>query len=203
MTIWLIVSVNSYFFHQKSLIDWKAVFMIGPGTALGSYTSARLSPYIPERHLRVIFVTVIAVLVWKTLWSLSVPRKKVGWPLGSTLGVSIGGISGVTGIGSGMILSPLLLNWGGLKNSHLSPTANAIMVFTTLCGALAFFEIPGDNIMRFGFIHMEKVLILFISAIICAHFGRKYQAKVSAYWRRFILGGLLLILAAQMLFSLW
>ena len=123
MMIFLLVSVNSYFFHRKSLIGWKTVCRVGPGTALGSYMAGLLSYHIPELYLRVIFVVVMALLAWKTLWALPIPRKKVGWSQGSVLGVSVGGISGLTGTGAGIILSPLLLNWGGLKTAsfHQQP----------------------------------------------------------------------------------
>ena len=76
------------------------------------------------------------------------------------------------------------------------------MIFTSLCGVLAFFDFPKENMMRFGFIHIEKVLILFVSASICAHFGRRFQAHVNSQWRRGLLGSVLLILAVQMLFPL-
>lgn len=199
MTIWLIASMNSYFFHQKSLVNWKTVFVIGPSAAFGSYIAARLSFHLSERHLRVIFFVITVVFAVKTLWT-PVSKRRMG--LGAVFGVFIGGVSGMTGIGSGVFLSPLLLNWGGLKNSQLSPTANAVIMFTTLFGALAFLELPRENLMRWGLIHVDKVLILFVSASLCAHIGRKYQARVKIRWRKLILGSLLLVLAVQVLLPL-
>ena len=202
MTIWLIVSVNSYFFHRKSLINWRAVWIVGPGTAVGSYTAAHFSHFISEFYLRLVFIIIIVLLAWRTLGTISTSRTKVSWPLGSVLGVLVGGVSGITGTGSGVILSPLLLNWGGLKNNQVSPTANGVMVFATFWGAVAFFEMPRENIMRFGLIHIEKVFILFVFASICAYFGRKCQDQLSTYWRKAVLGSILLVVAAQMLFSI-
>ena len=135
-------------------------------------------------------------------------QHKLTWLYMPILGLLTGGTSALTGTGSGVIISPLLLNWGGLKNSQVSPTANAVMIFTTLSGTLAFLSLPQNltdtqtNPMKYGLIHIDQVLILFVSASLCAYFGRKYQNKLNSQQRKWILGSLLLTLAIKMIHSL-
>ena len=201
MTIFLIVLVNSYSFHKKSLVRWKIVLMMGPCTALGSYVMAHWSHQFSEMYLRIMGIVVITLIAMRTLW-ISTSQQQVGWMKVSIVGVVVGGLSGFTGIGSGSLLSPLLLNWRGIRNVYLTPTVNGIMIFTTFFGVLSFFELPGDNMMRWGWIHMDKVLIFFVPASISTYWGRRYQNKVRLRWRSYILGGILIALAFQMVVSL-
>ncbi len=202
LTTFLIVSLNSYFFARQSLVKWKVVFTIVPSAAIGSYTAATLSHFIGERHLQFIFVGVIFLLALRTFLNVPGAKKNIRWPLASLVGVSVGGASGLAGIGAGVILSPVLLNWGGVKGYEVSPTSNAVMVFTTLFATLVFFELPHDNMARFGLIHMDKVLVLFVAASVCAHFGRSYQVKVRDQWRKWALSLVLFLVAARILIPL-
>ena len=263
MTIFCISSLNSYFFHRKSLVDWKIVLILCPGTALGAYMGASMGYLFSDFYLRLVGVLCLVTLAGKTLWvglslkllshvgepgegSLSkisrkesvesVPLKNMDLkPLGEKNifsngpshsvsfihgqlyflvkvfreykvellgGLLIGVLSGLTGIGTGVLLSSLLLNWGIVRNDQVSPTSNGIMIFTTFFGCLAFLNGFEINMMRVGEIHMEKVVVLFMSASVSAYFGRKYQSQLSAYWRGLILSCLLFFLSVYMVFTL-
>ena len=62
--------------------------------------------------------------------------KEVNWPMGLLIGASIGFVSGLIGIGGGIILSPIiiLLGWGTLKQSA---AVSALFIWVNSVAGLA------------------------------------------------------------------
>ncbi len=111
-------------------------------------------------------------------------------------GVLAGLTSGFAGVGSGVVLSPVMILLKTVKPVQLVPTANANMVFTTLGGCLSF--LAGSQSVdwnQWGLIRWDIALGLFVSVSLFSHFFRPHQNKLPLKTKSIILslilGGLI------------
>lgn len=210
-TILLVVTNNSIHFHRQKIIHWPVVFIMGPMTAATSYLAGQWALTTSETVLKVIMSVVLFLMAVRTFFLVLEPvleKAKLVLTLKAKLsfwGLVAGAISGVTGIGSGTIFGAVLLGYKVMPNNNLSPTSNAIMIFTTLSAAMAY---AGDlstfgQSWTFGEIHLDYVLILFLAAVASSWVARKYQTHMKERLRKTILGSLLLLLSVKVFISIF
>lgn len=210
-TILVVVINNTVHFHRSRLIHWPVVFIIGPMTAITSYFAGQWALDTSESVLKIIMATVLFLMATRTLFIKIEPVFQKAKLKGSVMlmlafwGLVAGAISGVTGIGSGTIFGAVLLAYRIMLNSNLSPTSNAIMIFTTLSASFAYagpFSEFGTS-WKFGMIHLDYVLILFTAAVASSWVARKYQNRMKEGLRKTILGSLLVLLAIKVFISIF
>lgn len=210
-TILLVVANNTYHFQQQRIIHWQVVLIMGPMTAFTSFFAGRWALGTSEVLLKTIMAAVLFLMAAKTLFIKLKPAletSKLYAKLKIMLafwGLVAGAISGVTGIGSGTIFGAVLLGYRVMPNSFLSPTSNAIMVFTTLSATVAYsgdFSNLGSS-WQFGSVQLDYVLILFVAAMLSSWVARRYQTHISAQLRKRVLGSILLILSVKVLVSVF
>lgn len=212
-TIFLVVLSNSWSFHQDGLVVWPVAKWVGPTTAVAAFTSGSIAKVLPTLALQLFFMfTLLALLLkgfWERYFKTALKPKPV---LGSgrlqnqkmlAFGTFVGMLSGLTGIGAGLVVGPVLLQTGWAKNEEVTPTTNAIMMFTALAGALAYAGLSWpDKSGRWGLVHLDKVAILVLGAVLSAHYARPLQKKLAEGWRFAILSGLLVLLITQLALNL-
>ena len=209
LTIFLVVSNNCRGFHKKKLVIWSVALLIGPFTGVGAFLSGQLTQWVPDLYLRTFLAVLVSFVlvraVRKSFFSSQNESQRQQGHASLSRGRSVGTglfaglLSGVSGIGAGLIVSPLLLNLKMVKNQEVSPTANGVMMFTTFFGCLAF--VSWDPIVnwQWGAIHLDKALLLAGGAWISSYFARSRQQKMSAFWR----GTLLTLLLAFLTIKMW
>jgi len=207
-TIFLVVANNCYGFHKKKLVIWKIAFVIGPLTAIGAFASGLLVSYLSDGILRSILAALVTVFLARAFYGGKkplpvdseivefVPQKFLGAGL---VGIVAGLLSGISGIGAGLVVSPLLMNLRLAENKKVAPTANGVMLFTTFFGALAYVSFDTElNGWVFGYLHLDKALLLASGAFITSFFARRQQHKMPAFWRKAALTTLLGLLTLKM-----
>lgn len=207
-TIFLVVVYNSWRFHKKRLVKWSAALMIGPFTAVTAMISARMTGMVSEYTLKVFLAVLILVFGLRLILQGKGPAPTKNWEkfkgvLYPFFGLLAGAVSGFSGIGSGLIISPTLLQLRLVPFDKVSPTANAVMVFTTGFGVLAF--LMEDHTLRGGMvgsISIYAVLLIFVVSQISASWGREVQHKVPVNVKKFLLGLLLLVLGLKLLYEI-
>jgi uncharacterized membrane protein YfcA len=124
-------------------------------------------------------------------------------PLG--IGALSGSISGMTGIGGGGITTPLTLISGLVRNIQAAPTSNAIMIFTTFFASLSFAFATNINDTKFtlGYIHLDTALLLFLGSAFFSRIGVLMNQNFSLFWRKTILGALLLFICVRLLLMIF
>ena len=205
-TIIFVAGFNTYNFSRKKVVVWPIVPWIAFASSFFAFISARLSIILPEKILVVIFLLFLfytamrTFLIKKDNQPRGNPRFKHLLPLG--IGSISGLISGVTGIGGGGITTPMMLVGGLVKNTEASPTSNAIMVFTTFFASLSFALVDHDYTLPYtlGYIHLDTALLLFLGSASVSRFGVSLNHRVSLFWRKTVLGLLLLFICIRLLF---
>lgn len=197
--ILLVVANNTIAFQRKKVIEWKIALRMGPMTAVGSYTAGWATRWLSPVFLKYLLASLLLVFViraWAGIRDISQAKGK-NW-IAAGVGVIAGMASGLSGVGSGVILSPFMMAMRLVEHTRVSPTANAIMCFTTSFGALAFVSWPeAGQPWVWGQVHAEKSLVLVLGAWISSYFARRWQHRVPEKPRRRILLAVLFLLSLK------
>lgn len=120
--------------------------------------------------------------------------RKLPKILGLTIGLILGFISGLTGIGGGVFLSPILVlgKWAGQKTT--AATSAAFILVNSIAGLLGTFKSEFILDPRIGYFAMATLLGGFLGSSMGATF-------VSASVLKKILGFVLLIASVKLLFA--
>lgn len=211
LTIVFVVSENTYRFHQKGLVRWPVVSMMGPVSAVTAVVAAQLSQSVdPDIILWALVGLLILVAIRTLLSSLLSKNYQAVDDLGakekllSMFGGGLAGLaSGFAGVGSGVILSPVMIFLKTVKPEQLSPTANANMMCTTAAASVSFL-LSGSLVKwnQWGLVRWDIALGLFISASFFSRFLRPHQNKLPFAMKSLLLSLLLISLISKLLLQL-
>ena len=110
------------------------------------------------------------------------------------IGILAGLLSGVVGVGGGLIMIPLLIILLGLSQHEAQGTSLAVML--PPIGILA-----AINYHKAGFVKWEYSMIIAITFIIGGYIGSRYAVSVRPEILRRVFGIVMLIGALKMIFS--
>ncbi len=110
------------------------------------------------------------------------------------IGLLAGILSGIVGIGGGLIMIPMLILFLGLSQHSAQGTSLAVML--PPIGILA-----AMNYYKAGFVEWKFALIIAVTFIIGGYFGSKFAVSVSAAVLQKIFGVVLLVAAIKMIFG--
>ena len=110
------------------------------------------------------------------------------------IGILAGLLSGVVGLGGGLIMIPLLIILLGLSQHEAQGTSLAVML--PPIGILA-----AINYHKAGFVKWEYAMIIAITFIIGGYFGSKYAVTLRPEIVKRVFGIVMLIGALKIIFS--
>ena len=114
------------------------------------------------------------------------------------VGLLLGFLAGLTGIGGGVLLSPLLIlfKWSNVRQSI--PIVAAFILINSLSGLAGWLFSDRDLLTVDGLFLIQALLIAFVGAIIGALWSKKYASNKSL---RYVLVLVLLIAGGKMIVS--
>jgi uncharacterized protein len=131
----LVSSFASIRFAKAGLIDWRTLWPLLLGAVPMAFQGGSLQ--LPSVYYKPIVGLVLLVAAARLLWKPTLPVaaniKSIPIPLGFICGAAIGLLSGLTGTGGGIFLSPLLLFCGWAETR----TASGVAVVFILCNSIA------------------------------------------------------------------
>lgn len=211
LTIVFVVTDNTYKFHQQKLVQWPIVKLMGPVSAVTAVVAAQLALRVDPDVILWVLVLLLVLVALRTLLSslLSRDYQPVDNLSGREKGLLFGGgalaglTSGFAGVGSGVILSPIMIFTKSVQPAKLSPTANANMMCTTLAASLSFLA-SGEFVKwnQWGLIRWDIALGVFISASFFSKFLRPHQNKLPFAAKSLLLSVLLIVLIVKLLIKL-
>lgn len=131
-------------------VDWKVAATLSLATAPASLIGVYISRVSPEMVVEVTFATLLLAVAYPTARRsrYTESRKDIPLPLVILAGVFVGALSGLVGVGGGVLMVPLMVLGLGVPTKQAISTSLAIVLFTGIIGAAGYiatgFNDPAD-----------------------------------------------------------
>lgn len=179
-------------------IDWIAALCLAIGIVLGAQLGTYLLARLPVGIIQWIFMGFLVVVI-VSLW-LIVPQREdqiaISWLTGSLLvatGFLTGVISGVLGVGGGIIVVPLLMFAFGSNDLEAKGSSLVMMIPGSISGTF------GN--MRRKNVDLRSALIVGISASVCVPFSSILATMLDPFAANVLFSIYLMFIVGQMLFK--
>ncbi len=208
LAISFVSTFNVVRFQLKKLLDWKTALKIGLTGGILSFLSGSIASCLSQQVLLVFFILVLIYLIFKTLRAQDTVKQSITTTTSESsvlkAGALAGIISGLTGVGGGSILTPILLAKQDIKKKMVVPLSNAFMMITAI-GASIGYAMHGPiswQAWEVGALHVDTALLIFSGAMPASAFGTYFQSKVSLKARKIALLFFLILILIKMLLRL-
>jgi uncharacterized membrane protein YfcA len=121
-------------------VDWRTAGILSLTVAPSSLIGVAISRVSPETVVELAFATLLIALAYPTAkgrGNLEAGRK-VALPLVFLAGIFIGALSGLVGVGGGVMMVPLMVLGMGLGTKQAVSTSLAVVMFTGIIGAAGY-----------------------------------------------------------------
>ena len=127
--------------HKKKAVLWKAGVTFGIAGAIGAFGGAFIASHLSGKVLTTAFG--IAVILGGIRMLTARPPKIDEQPSDSLTafilwGIPLGIVSGIIGIGGGVLMIPIMVFFLKFKMHQAVGTSTALMIFTAVGGALSY-----------------------------------------------------------------
>ncbi len=127
--------------HKKGAVLWRAGVTFGIAGALGAFFGAFIASHLPAKVLTVAFG--IAVILGAIRMLTAKPPQITDEPSDSITGfilwgIPLGIVSGLVGIGGGVLMIPVMVYFLKFKMHQAVGTSTALMIFTAIGGSISF-----------------------------------------------------------------
>ena len=183
----LVSGISFFFYYREKKFDWKLFYPFAIASVPFSFLGGIITI---ETHIyKIILATVLLFAVARLLGLFGKQKgdlKPINIPLALLIGAIIGFLSGLIGIGGGIILSPviLLLGWADIKKSA---AVSALFIFVNSISGLFGFIYKGGTLPVSS---VSLIIVVAIGGILGGYFGSK---KMNTIVLRNVLALVLLI----------
>ncbi|MCF6767111.1 sulfite exporter TauE/SafE family protein [Thiotrichales bacterium 19S11-10] len=176
--------------HTLDLINWEIIKKIYPWLIISVIVGAMIAAVISSAYLSLIFSCMLIYILISLLFRVFVsnlnfsntPNKPILSVKIKIGGFIIGLLSGLLGLGGGILSVPFLIK-EGLPMRLAAGTSSAMGLIIAIVGALFFglFGLNNHASIQFstGYIYWPAVLLIIPFAIISAPFGVQLKSKLS------------------------
>lgn len=207
-SVFLVTLVNTFSFAREGLVQWRVGLTLGIPSGIMAFISGPWMAQADDFVLRSFFLLVMCLLLvitWQRRNS-QLPAENnfvISWSKKAIAGffaIIAGFISAFTGIGAGVILSPIMFNLRMVRAKELVPTTNLSTMLTTFSGTLSYAII--DYRQGSSLIHMPTAISLFVVATLTSLWIRPYQGRLSQVTKVTVLCGILFFIIVKQCITL-
>jgi uncharacterized membrane protein YfcA len=194
--------------HNRGAVNWRAGVTMGCAAIGGGFLGGTIATHLPGLILRELFAILIIVMAARMVWhihSCTVCEPGGSFAAYILIGFSIGVVSGLAGIGGGVLLVPVLVIFLGYPMHSAVGTSSACLIFST-AGAVMAYIINGLGTAglppySLGYMNIVTFAILAATTIPFAQFGVWCAHGCSARSLQLVFAGVLILIGALMLVS--
>lgn len=175
--------------HFKSTLLWPLIAGSIPFAFIGAIMPISDATY--KKLLGVVLLLSIIRLIWNNANQSLKPEPK--WPILFIIGAAIGLVSGMIGMGGGILLSPILLlmGWSTMKQTA---AISAIFIFLNSVAGII-------GQMKAGFDLSPQILSIIVFVLIGGSVGAYYGAeKIPVKSMKYVLALVLVVAAGKLIF---
>jgi len=174
----LVASVALWRFWRAGYFDWKILLWFAvasvPCAVLGS--KIQISPHTYKLILGSVLTIAGLILLFRSRWQTDdVAMRKFFWPLALVIGAVLGFLAGLTGIGGGVFLSPLLYLFRWVKPKTTGGIAAGFIIVNSIAGLVGA---GWEKITHAGPL-LWLTLPAVIGALLGTHFGARRWSSVT------------------------
>ena len=191
-----IALVGAWGYGTHSNVDVAAVVYVLAGSIFGAMFGARMLHRVALPAIQSLFAVVLLLSGFRLLWSVTPAHIFHGWGSHVVLiivGLLSGVISGLLGVGGGLLVVPALISTAGLTSLEARGTSLAVIVGTALVGALTH--------VRQGNVEQKIALWCGLGGVLSALLGVQLSHDLSESLVVKCLAALLILVAVEQLRS--
>ncbi|MCP1714977.1 putative membrane protein YfcA [Methanocalculus alkaliphilus] len=191
--------------HTRGGIDWGAAVPIGCAGLIGGFAGGTLASHLPADILKPLFGVMIIIAAIRMLTGTPVCRGEkdsclFSWTL---LGAIIGILSGLLGMGGGILLVPILLLFFNLPIHRAVGTSSACILFFSTGGILAYIvhglRVADLGAGYLGYIDLLQWIILTGTMIPLSRLGVGAAHRLPAERLKRVFAGMMVIIGIVMI----
>ena len=183
--------------RSEDPVNWRAAGLLSSAVAPASLIGVYISSVSPEVVVQVAFAVLLLALAYPTArgrGEYDPDRKKIPRPLVFAAGIFIGALSGLVGLGGGVMMVPLMVLGMGLGTKRAISTSLAVVMFTGIVGSAGYIVA--------GFRGAEELLSLpplIVGSMIGAPLGVRIRDRLPAGSVRGIFAVFMVVVALRLL----
>jgi len=136
----LVSAIGTYKFWRAGHFRWRLFWPFAAVSIPAAYLGGAIT--LPGNAYRVLVGLVLLYAGWQLWWSARAgdelrPTRHLKIPLAMAIGGVLGVLSGLTGVGGGIFLSPLLLLFGWAGTKQTSATSAPFILVNSIAGLAA------------------------------------------------------------------
>lgn len=219
LTVILLNSLlNTYNFRVLNLkVPSDFGLTLALGMALGILASTEALPHIEPRQIRIFFGLTLFATALRTLFSKTpnvsdLKLSKLNFRstlLILTLGLAGGLIAGLTGLGGGIVVVPLLMTLQKIPLRLVPAFSNLAMAGGTLVGMIRYTQIAAPDAIKtgilasgqFGSVQLYAALMIFVGSLFSSRLGARLTQKVDQTTSKRLFALLLIVIGSKILYS--
>jgi len=194
----------------RGVVLWRPGIIMGLCGLLGAFLGGSIAAHAPGDLLRMLFGLVVLLGALRMLFAGSLllgQRALPGETRESLLqyvfwGLIVGVISGMTGIGGGVILVPVMVIAMGFSMYQAIGTSSVTIAFNAVGGVIAYaingWDVPGLPAYCIGYIDLLQFALLAGASIFAASWGVKAAHRLPAEKLRYIFVMLMIYIGLKM-----
>jgi len=192
--------------HKKGAVWWKAAIIMGLCGSVAAFGGATLATHLPGAALKIVFgVVVLASGIWMLIsrpMKSEQEAKDNPW-LWIAWAVPIGLVTGLTGLGGGIVVVPVMVLALSFKMHNAIATSLAVLIFTSTGGVVGYIinglGIPNLPAYSIGYINLPTWFLLAVTSIGMAQVGAMTAHKLPAKQLRWIFIAVMFYMGFKML----
>jgi uncharacterized membrane protein YfcA len=191
--------------HRNKAVWWRAGVIMGLVSMVAALGGATLTAHLSGTALKIAF-GVLILLVAVRMVTAREPKYKIeaisnAW-LWVAWAIPLGFVSGVFGIGGGVVMIPVLVLALRFEMHYAIGTSLAVIMFTSIGGVIGYI-INGIGIAdrlsySLGYVHLPSWLLLMVPAAIMAQVGAVTAHKMPRKLLIYIFSVILLYMGLRM-----
>ena len=195
---------GTYSYHRAKQIEWRVALPVALASMVGGVAGARAAILLPAPALKFAFgvFLVLSGLQLVTGRSKAAERPINTNPLATiSTGLLVGALSGLMGVGGGILALPLLLYLLHVDMRRAAATSLAIIGFAGLAGtityALSGAGIAGRAPFSIGYIHLAAAIPILVGSVISVPWGARVNQRTNVRALRYIFAAVFLLLGTR------
>ena len=192
--------------HKKGAVWWKAAIIMGSCGLASSFGGATLATHLPGAGLKIAFGAVILAvgirMLIRTPVKIEEKPKDNPW-LWVAWAIPVGIVTGLLGIGGGMLMVPVMVLALKFKMHNAVATSLAFVAITSVGGIIGYIinglGVPNLPPYSIGYVNLLSWFLLVVTSVGMAQVGAITAHRLPARQLRYVFIGVMFYMGLKML----